>query len=93
MSAKIKEDFVSEKQLEVWENVSKNTLKTTNQKLNLKYECITLYKNSIEHHNGRKVVYELKIIAKCLKDPLKRQISESECLNLLEPDFQRWMVQ
>ena len=35
VSAKIKEDFVTKKQQELWENVSNNILKITNQKLNL----------------------------------------------------------
>ena len=44
VSARIKEDFTSEKQLEVWVNASKNTLKTRDQKLNPNMKAV-LYIN------------------------------------------------
>ena len=40
VSAKIKEDFVTKKQQELWENVSNNILKITNQKLNLNMHAV-----------------------------------------------------
>ena len=52
-----------------------------------KYERSALYKHSIECHNGRKIKYELKIITKCSKDPMKRQISESEYISHLKPEL------
>ena len=41
----------------------------------------------MEHHNGRKVKYDLKVITKCLKDPMKRQIGESEYIKHFKPEL------
>ena len=52
-----------------------------------KNERSALYKHSMEHHNGRKVKYDLKVITKCLKDPMKRQIGESEYIKHFKPEL------
>ena len=68
--AKIKGDFISEKQLlrSVGERF-KEHIENYESEVKSKYGRCALYKHSIEYHNGRKVRYELKIITKCLKDP------------------------
>ena len=48
VNAKIKEDCISVKQLEVWVNVSKNTLKIMNRKLNLNMNAV-LYINILSN--------------------------------------------
>ena len=87
VSAKIKGGlYIGETARSVGERF-KEHIENYESEVKSKYERSALYKHSIECHNGRKIKYELKIFTKCSKDPMKRQISESEYISHLKPEL------